>query len=65
MFGDFRQFSITGPILDRIAWWKLLIEIHSKISVEQDPYSPTILKNSFCRFLQDFFNLNLTQLLIG
>ena len=31
----------------------------------QGPYSPTILKNNLCLFLQDFVNLNATQLLIG
>ena len=28
---------------------------------DQGPYSPTILKNSLCLFLQDFVNLNVTQ----
>ena len=28
-------------------------------------YSPTILKKMLCLFLQDFINLNATQLLIG
>ena len=31
----------------------------------QGPYSPTILENILCLFLQDFVHLNVTQLLIG
>ena len=29
------------------------------------PYSPTILVNILCGFLQDLLNLNVTRLLIG
>ena len=29
------------------------------------PYSPTILKNILCLFLQNLVNLNVTRLLIG
>ena len=31
----------------------------------QGLYSPTILKNILCLILQDFVNLNVTQLLVG
>ena len=41
-------------------------ECHDSFSSsDHGPYSPTVLKNVLSLFLQDFVNLNVTQLLIG
>ena len=48
--------------LDRI--WSFGIQDIDQ-NIDQGRYSPTILKKVLCPFLQDFVNLNVTQLLIG
>ena len=57
------NFPLNQCIFSPTCWPQVLSFTHRK--KVQGPYSPTVLKNILCLFLQDFVNVNVTQLLIG